>query len=274
MINILVLSETSTLTDDKAEVVDEAAVIKADNNSVLTIKGDGSLNVKAANNGIASDGSIVISGGIVNVEAGNNGIESDPDYDLSDITNRFAGGTLTITDGEITVNAEDAAIKAASKLTIGINGNSSGPDINVIRSGDGLKAAQIYLYSGKGIIRSSDDGINATYERFISKDESSGGYQSADVLYSAFRGLFGDFLIVFDGGTWYVNADGDGLDSNGGIKMNGGNITVFGSEGNDDAAIDYENVFEINDGQIIAIGTSNMAVYPTKTPEAKSYVVF
>ena len=266
----LVLSETSTLTDDKSKVEDETAVIKADKNSVLTIKGDGSLNVKAANNGIASDGSIVISGGNVNVEAGNNGIESDPDYCLGDIM----GGTLTITDGEITINAEDAAIKAASMLTIGIKGKSSGPDINVIRSGDGLKAAQIYLYSGKGIIRSSDDGINAAYKRFTSTDEADGGYQYADDLYRAFREKFGDFLIEVDGGTWYVNADGDGLDSNGGIKINGGNITVFGSEGNDDAAIDYENIFEINEGQIIAIGTSNMAVYPTKTQEAKSYVVF
>ena len=210
------------MTDDKSEAEDDAAVIKADKNSVLTIKGDGTLNVNAVNNGIESDGSIVILGGIINIEAGNDGIDADPVYELDDVFGKqasFASGTIKIEGGNITISAGDDAIKAASTLEIGIK-NASGPDINITRSNEGLEAAQIHLYSGKGTIRSSDDGINAAYKRFTSTDEADGGYQYADNLYR------------------YVNADGDGLDSNGEIKMNGGNITVFGAEGNDDAAID------------------------------------
>ena len=309
----LYLNGNSTLTD-KEDPADEdssdsakadafeGACIKAKSNSVLTIKGEGTLNVdasnckngiigltevainiesgtvnvKAANKGISSRGSLNITGGNVNVQAVK-GIESDPDYELDDVARKtasFVGGTVTISGGTITVRAEDEAIKAASRLEIGIKGNPSGPKIDVTKSENGIAAAQVFLYSGNGTIISNNDGIKAAYKRFTNTDESDAGYQYANDLYSAFKEKYGDFLMEFDGGSWFVDAAGDGLDSDGEIMMNGGNLTVFGSEGNDDAAVDYETVFEINDGQILAIGTVNMAVYPTRTPEGKSYVAF
>ncbi len=34
-------------------------------------------------------------------------------------------------------------------------------------------------------------------------------------------------MLTINGGTIIVNAEGDGLDSNGSIEMNGGSVTVY-----------------------------------------------
>ena len=58
-----------------------------------------------------------------------------------------------------------------------------------------IQSTIIALYSGKGIINTSDDGIN-----------------SANSYLKNY-----DFNIEINGGDWYINADGDGIDSNGSI---------------------------------------------------------
>ena len=46
-------------------------------------------------------------------------------------------------------------------------------------------------------------------------------------------------VVVINGGTLKINADGDGIDSNGDLTINGGSIIVYGPENSGNSAIDY-----------------------------------
>ena len=250
----------------------EGAAIKAKDGSTLVIRGSGTLNVngfdckngikggattditiqsgtvnvKAASNGIASDGTLTIAGGTINVEAGNDGIKSDPDSDDTE-----SKGTLTITGGSVTVSAADDGLKAGYDLILGTKGSSTGPTINITKSNEGIEGANIEFNSGSGTIRSSDDGINAA---------------NSDLTdYS--------FLFTVNGGKWTINADGDGIDSNGDIVNNGGEVIVYGAANSGNGAVDIGesgNVWTSNGGSILAIGMNGMAI----VPNSGTYVAF
>ncbi|MCH5211858.1 MAG: carbohydrate-binding domain-containing protein [Oscillospiraceae bacterium] len=69
--------------------------------------------------------------------------------------------------------------------------------------------------------------------------------------------------IEINDGTIYINASGDGIDSNGSIIINGGIITVDGPTSGGDSAIDHDGLFQINGGTVIAAGSSGMIENPS-----------
>lgn len=259
-------------TDEAVADAFEGAAIKAKDGSTLVIKGSGTLNVnasgckngikggattditiqsgtinvKAASNGIASDGTLTITGGTVNVEAGNDGIKSDPDSDDTE-----SKGTLTITGGTVTVSAGDDGIKAGYDLILGTKGSSTGPTINITKSNEGIEGASIQFNSGSGTIRSSDDGVNAANSDLTDYN----------------------YLLTINGGDWTVYADGDGLDSNGDLINNGGNVVVYAAANSGNGAVDIGdsgNVWTSNGGSVLAIGMNGMAI----VPNSGTYVAF
>ena len=239
--------------------------IKGAATSTITIGADKSdnftLNANAANTGIAADGELIINGGNINVISANDGIKSAPDDDDTESkgTLTITGGTInvtsgddgikgqnaaTITGGTITVDAADDGIKSDYTLTIGTHGSEDGPVITVKNSCEGIEGATVDLYSGSADITSSDDGINAANSDLTDYD----------------------FEINIAGGTWYINAGGDGLDSNGNINVSGGYTEVFGSSQGDNAALDYGdngNGLYVTGGTVVGIGMSQMAIVPT-----------
>lgn len=186
--------------------------------------------------GIKSDTSIVISGGTINIDSADDAIH------LNGTTGNEA---VIIKDGNITIRSGDDGIHSDYYLTV------SGGTIDIEQSYEGLEGAVIDLAGGKGTIYSSDDGINA----------ANGDLTNYD------------FDLIISGGEWYINADGDGLDSNGDISVTGGYTQVFGSSQGDNAALDYGDnnaSFTVTGGTVVGIGMSNMAT----TPTSGSYIVF
>ena len=243
----VVITGTGTLTADGSACKNG---IKGASEASITVGASASdtftLNVKAANNGLASDGSLLIRGGTVNVTAADDGIKSDPDAD-----DTASKGCLTITGGTVNVSAGDDGIKAYYDVVIGTAGSSTGPTINVTKSTEGIEGATVTFYSGSGTITASDDGVNAANSDLTN--------------YS--------FLLTVAGGTWIVNADGDGLDSNGSMVNSGGSITVWGPTGGGNGVIDIGDTnasWTVSGGEVAAVGASDMAV----TPTSGSYIVF
>ena len=72
------------------------------------------------------------------------------------------------------------------------------------------------------------------------------------------------------GGYLYANANGDGLDINGPIEMTGGTIILDGPTANDNGALDYQTSFQISAGYLLAVGSSGMALAPSKTSPQNS----
>ena len=244
----LIIEGTVKLTDAEnpadedstdADVADafDGAALKAKSGSNVYLTGSGSLTIDGSSckNGIkvgdADDGipSFVIDGGLtINITAANDAING--------------GYDVTILSGTLNISSGDDGIHADRILTIGSNGN--GPTINVNKSYEGMEGTVVNLFGGKGTVNASDDAINAA-------NSDLSGY---------------DFEINIDGGTWYINANGDGIDSNGDINVSGGDTTVFGAADNGNAAIDVGDnggQFNVTGGSISGIGMSGMAVVPT-----------
>ena len=66
-------------------------------------------------------------------------------------------------------------------------------------------------------------------------------------------------LISISGGLVVVDANGDGIDSNGSIQMTGGTVLVCGPTNDGNGPLDYDGNFTITGGMIIAAGSSGMA---------------
>ena len=68
----------------------------------------------------------------------------------------------------------------------------------------------------------------------------------------------GDAVIYITGGDIYVDADGDGIDVNGSILMEGGTVYVDGPQNDGNGFFDYDVTFEVTGGTVIGSGSSGM----------------
>lgn len=265
----LTITGTGTLHADGSACKN---AIKGGSTAAITVDGGMTLNLKAANTGLASDGAVVIKSGTLNITAANDGIKSEPDEDDADSAGTVAisGGTitlntgddaihaegnLTVTGGEITITAGDDALHTEYDLVVGTEGSLTGPSITVKSCYEGFEGARVFLNSGSGTITASDDGVNAATDAAVS-----------------------EIAVYVNGGSWYVNAGGDGLDAGGDsqnnrggdVYLNGGTVEVFGSADNGNSALDFDGSCCANGGTLLAVGMSGMA----QTPTSGVYVAF
>ena len=213
---------------------------------------DGSIKVKAVAKGIKSDNAMLIAGGSVEVTA--------------DDDTLHANDFIDIIDGNITLSAKDDGIHADNAITI------SGGNIEIVRSYEGVEAACIVVDSGTVNLVASDDGFNASNGLGMGGMGGPGGMGRP----GGFGGYYGatedngssitQCSLTINNGYVYVNASGDGLDSNGSITINGGTAIVNGPTNSGNGAVDsgdggYEIL--INGGTLVAAGASGMAEIPS-----------
>lgn len=327
---------TSTITDAEDIAGEdsssfEGAAIKVKSGATLTLEGSGTLyidgsgckngikgasestiiidssdltvNVFAANNGIASDNAVIINNGIVNVVAGNDGIKAEPDEDDTN-----SEGIITIYDGIITIDAQGDGIQAAGDITINdgtfvittYDGYANIGDLDEDASAKGIKSdGNITITDGIFDIYAGDDAIHSDYVLKLG-DEEIGPIIN---IYSAAEGLEGASVIIQDGsyyivtsddginaansdlsdyahvidisgGDIFVNAEGDGLDSNGSIYISDGTTIVYGAAQGENSAADFgdnpADEFVISGGTVLLAGQNQMAL----TPTSGNYVAF
>ena len=122
-----------------------------------------------------------------------------------------------------------------SKRTMNMNGGDKGNGIlNIKAENEGLNS-ELHLTINGGVINitSGNDGIN-TNEDNISVTTMNGG----------------SLNIVCDGST----GEGDGIDSNGWLVINGGTLTSQACATSMDAGIDSDKGIFINGGKVVATG--------------------
>lgn len=228
----------NTLTDGAASTRDGAIHCK----TRLSIFGSGTLNVTGrVDDGINSQGGIVIEGGTYDVRSLESGIKSD----INVVVN---GGTFTIRAGNDGIHGEES-------LTI------NGGDVTVAQSVEGIEAAAITMTGGTVHITSSDDGVNAS-------SGNGGGPGGAPPGMET-----GSNTFTMRGGDLYANANGDGLDINGPIAMSGGTLVVDGPTANDNGALDYTGSFQLSGGYLLAVGSAGMAQAPSTSSSQNSVAI-
>ena len=250
---------------------------------------DSTVNITSGTDGIDAKGSIYINGGKFNIVTGGSSSNSqdkdtwrkwdknefgkenmkpqDPESSNDSTDTTSAKGiksarNILIDDGEFNIDSSDDSIHSNNTIKIenGTYEISSGDDgihadsvltindgsINIKKSYEGCESAVININCGDINIVSSDDGINVAG----GKDSSSEMGRPGQNNFSQTN----NYSLNINGGNIEVDAKGDGLDSNGNIYINGGDIKVFGPTDDGNGALDYDGTCEITGGNLVAIG--------------------
>ena len=259
--NSLTVSGDYVQTDDNN--VDAVIFAKCD----LTLNGTGSLTVKDnTGHGIVSKDDLVVTGGTYTIYSQDhclNGKDSvriaDGTFNLScDEDGIHAGnddqqdGYVYIEGGDINISVGDDALHAEGLLII------TGGDIDVSKSCEGGEGYKILVTGGDIDVISSDDGFNAAGGSSGSGDNHD-GFGGGPGMGGVDMDADNDAYILITGGTININANGDGIDSNGCIGITGGSVYVLGPSDNGNGAMDYGICAAITGGEIVAVGGSGMA---------------
>ncbi|MFV0909167.1 carbohydrate-binding domain-containing protein [Rothia mucilaginosa] len=255
----------------------------------------GTLEVNAANTGIKGKDYVDILDGTITVTATKDGIKATNDTDGNRGWVRLSGGTVNISAG-------DDGFKAERVLEI------SGGTLNITQANEGIEAQYINILDGTVNVTSSDDGINASYS---TTSTSSTGTESASTSTTqttqtaqggqagqapaggqapsgtmgqppagggAGGGMGGggtfevvDATINISGGTVTVNANGDGIDSNGTATLSGGTLIVNGPFTGGNTSLDTNGDLLLNGATVTAANSGDMFEAPS-TNSTSGYV--
>lgn len=258
--NSLTVSGDYVQTDDNN--VDAVIFAKCD----LTLGGTGSLTVKdTTGHGIVSKDDLVVTGGTYTIDSQDHCLNAkdsvriaDGIFNLScDEDGIHAGnddqqdGYVYIKGGDINISVGDDALHAEGLLII------TGGDIDVSKSCEGVEGYKILVTGGDIDVISSDDGFNAAGGSSGSGDNHD-GFGGGPGMGGVDMDADSDAYILITGGTININADGDGIDSNGCIGITGGSVYVLGSSDDGNGAMDYGICAAITGGEIVAVGGSGM----------------
>ena len=287
-------SASSTLSDADSEN-DSSTSSDADSTSTKGIKSDGALyvnggtfNINSADDSFHSNSDVTINDGTYTISSGDDGIHADSallvnggTITVTESYEGLEGLNITINDGKIDITASDDGMNAAG----GNDASGFGG-----RGGDGFKGMQ-----APDSAQRPDDTSDNTSDNTQKPDDTSDTAQTtgnitvaaqkqdntsdtaqttgnitvaaqksdstSDTAQNTDTASDDEMWMVINGGYVHVLAGGDGLDSNGDLTINGGEVYVDGPSDNGNSAIDYgdKSSFYINGGTVVAVGSGGMA---------------
>ncbi|MBE6687597.1 MAG: carbohydrate-binding domain-containing protein, partial [Ruminococcaceae bacterium] len=185
---------------------------------------------------------------------------------------------ITITGGYFDIWTSDDGIHSDTTLIMGTEGGSDDTlSVNINTCYEGIESGTIYFYSGTYNVEASNDGVNAAGGS-DSSDDNGGFNPGGGKPGGNWGGSSGgtttttsDYNLYFYGGSYYINVTrGDGLDSNGGLYLYGGDIVVWGSpQGQDGEPFDCDGTFTVKGATVFGAGTSMMQHTPSNS---QSYI--
>lgn len=292
-------SETAsgTSSDTDSEAVSSASY-DTDTTSTKGIKSDGALyvnggtfTINSADDSFHSNSDVTINDGTYTISSGDDGMHADSallvnggTITVTESYEGLEGLNVTINDGKIDITASDDGINAAGgndqsgfggmggdgfkgmqapdaqKSDSASDSTSDSTSDNTQKSDDTSDTAQTTGNIAVAAQKSDDasDTVQDTGNITVAaqkSDDQSGTSQDTDTASED------EMWMVINGGYVHVLAGGDGLDSNGDLTINGGEVYVDGPSDNGNSAIDYgeKSSFYINGGTVIAVGSSGMA---------------
>ena len=243
----------------------------------------GIFTIEAEQDGFHATGSIVVDDGTITVNSGDDGFHADLDTVIHGGTilveksyEGLEGKRVVVNGGDITVNASDDGANAAgsgdddSNAASANNDSSaavnSGDDSSISGAADGKEPPQMPpdTENGSDMQPSQDfDPENAPSDGNAPQNFDPGNAPSDGDAPQKMQGGPGgggnsELYIKITGGTLTVSADGDGLDSNGGLLVTGGTTIVYGPTSDGDSALDYDGSAIATGGTLAAIGSAGM----------------
>ena len=281
---------------DQLKILDGSFDIDAANSAVKAKNADnaelgniyiagGIFTIEAEQDGFHATGSIVVDDGTITVNSGDDGFHAELDTVIHGGTilveksnEGLEGKRVVVNGGDITINASDDGINAANSGDDGAN--AINPGANDAGSGDDDSNAASSNDDSSAAVNSGDDGsisgaadgkeppqmppdTENGSDMQPSQDFDTGNAPSDGDAPQKMQGGPGgggnsELYIKITGGTLTVSADGDGLDSNGGLLVTGGTTIVYGPTSDGDSALDYDGSAIVTGGTLAAIGSAGM----------------
>lgn len=251
----------------------------------ITIE-NGAFNIESTNDAIQAETNLTINNGTFTVKSGGGYANTNTVATSQEESDSFkglkAGKDIVVNDGTFTLDCSDDAVHSNSNVTIngGSYAISTGDDgmhaddtltikngnINIETSYEGLEGAKVIIDGGEIHLSATDDGINAAG----GSDTSEGNEPFGRDNFAA----GGDYYLNITGGKVYVEAQGDGLDSNNEINISGGEVYISGPTSGGDSAIDHDGNCTITGGILVAAGSSGMVEPPNDTSTQPSITLY
>lgn len=205
----------------------------------------GSVTVSAGDDGLKAPRTLEISGGTLNIEKSNEGIEAQ---------------YINILDGDVTVNSSDDGINASLK--------DSSSDTSSDTTSGTAAAGQQTQQNQNGQVQQAPAGGGAApggSQGSTGQNQNMPQPPTDGAMPGGGGGTFEvvDAAINISGGTVTVNAEGDGIDSNGTATFSGGTVTVNGPVAGGNNALDSNGDLLLNGGTVTAGSTADMFEAPS-----------
>lgn len=240
-----------TAADDSFRGKDSASVL------------GGHLDATAGDDGVRSDVAVHLSGGTVDVNAGGDGVHSDVallidggDVTVASSTEGLEAGLLSISDGTVNLASSDDGINGSGATSVDATTEQEQQEQSEEAAGpqppEGMPEPPQAMQQPQEGMQPPQQGMQPPQQ-----GGASGGQPGAGMEQSTGE------QIVISGGTVKVNAAGDGIDSNGDLRINGGTVLVFGPSDGANGTFDYAGSFSIDGGTVIGLGSAGMPADPT-----------
>lgn len=257
---------------------------------------NGDISITADSDGFDAEETLQVDGGNIEVAAGDDGLHADGDLIITDgtinVTKSYEGlegMTVTVEDGNISVVSSDDGINAAGDGTSEESSQSGTPP----EKPDGSDSTEDRPEPPSGFDKNDNSSANSNSDSNSDSKPAdlpdgnggpgggNGGPGGDDGAPGSGNGGPGggngapgggnggpgggmeeatDYnLIQISGGKIYINANGDGIDSNGNLTVTGGEIYVDGPTSGGDGALDCSGTALISGGTVIAVGSNGMA---------------
>ena len=205
----------------------------------------GSVTVSAGDDGLKAPHTLEISGGTLNIEKSNEGIEAQ---------------YINILDGDVTVNSTDDGINASLK--------DSSSDTSSDTTSGTAAAGQQTQQNQNGQVQQAPAGGGAApggSQGSTGQNQNMPQPPTDGTMPGGGGGTFEvvDAAINISGGTVTVNAEGDGIDSNGTATFSGGTVTVNGPTAGGNNALDSNGDLLLNGGTVTTGSTADMFEAPS-----------
>lgn len=242
--------------------------------------------IKATNDTDGNRGWVRLSGGTVNISAGDDGFKAERVLEIS-------GGTLNITqanegieaqyinilDGTVNVTSSDDGINASYSTTTTTDSTST-TSTGTTSTGAESTTATSTKQSAQGGQKSAPQAPSGS----AGQAPAGGGQAPSGTMGQppagggAGGGMGGggtfevvDATINISGGTVTVNANGDGIDSNGTATLSGGTLIVNGPFTGGNASLDTNGDLLLN-GTTVTAGNSGDMFEAPSTSSTSGYV--
>lgn len=214
----------------------------------------GSFDIASEGKGISAQTVFMMNGGAVLVNAGDEGVESEQVF---------------VNGGELTITSDNDGINATARNTVKDlleQGATDEGAIDIAPANEPKKAE-------RGGAPEKGDMVEGSPADMPDKPDGNAPGEPSEMSESMKKDLehhkggaaassaYSDCLIEFNGGVVSVASvgDGDGIDSNGSIVFNGGDVVIEGSAVGSEDAMDYEYCADINGGNVLLVGQIGMS---------------